>query len=108
MSDIFNGIHSGSKKGAFKLNPGPQGHSLGCALFGEEYPFIGRTNTGRLSRAWYQHRDAYYRIRNQTFNIEDTFPRDRNGHRMFHEGEPKPLCLTEGKRKRGIVSNERL
>ena len=41
MSEIFNGIHRVLKERGFNgYVRGHQGHSIGCSLFSEEYPFI--------------------------------------------------------------------
>lgn len=85
MSDIFKGIHQVLKARNFNgYIRGHQGHSLGCALSGEEYPFIAPGEDRVFEPGMVMNIELpYYSSKNQTYNIEDTFLVTENGIELF-------------------------
>lgn len=85
LSDIFNGIHQLLKERHFDgYVRGHQGHSLGCALSGEEYPFIAPGENRVFEPGMVMNIEMpYYSSKNQTYNIEDTFLVTENGIELF-------------------------
>lgn len=85
MSDIFNGIHQLLKERHFEgYVRGHQGHSLGCGLTGEEYPFIAPGESRVFEPGMVMNIEMpYYSSKNQTYNIEDTFLVTDTGIELF-------------------------
>ena len=90
MSDIFKGIHRVLEERGFTgYVRGHQGHSLGCALFGEEYPFIAPGNDRTFEPGMVMNLEMpYYSSRHQTYNIEDTFLIKEDGVEWFTSASP--------------------
>ncbi|NRT71426.1 M24 family metallopeptidase [Clostridium beijerinckii] len=90
LSDIFNGIHSLLKERGFNnYIRGHQGHSIGCSLFSEEYPFIGPDEHRVFEPGMVFNVEVpYYSSKNQTYNIEDTFLVTETGIELFTKASP--------------------
>lgn len=90
FSDIFNGIHEVLKKRGFEgYIRGHQGHSLGCALAGEEYPFIAPGEHRVFEPGMVINIEMpYYSSKNQTYNIEDTMLITEDGIELFTHASP--------------------
>lgn len=90
MGDIFNGIHDVLKKRGFTgYIRGHQGHTIGCALSAEEYPFIAPDENRVFEPGMVMNIELpYYSSKNQTYNIEDTFLVTENGIELFTKASP--------------------
>lgn len=90
MSEIFNGIHDVLKKRGFTgYIRGHQGHSLGCDLYAEEYPFIAPDEHRVFEPGMVLNIELpYYSSKNQTYNIEDTFLVTETGIELFTKASP--------------------
>lgn len=90
MCDIFNGIHEVlNKRGFHGYVRGHQGHSLGCSVFAEEYPFIAPDETRVFEPGMVMNLEMpYYSSKHQTYNIEDTFLITETGVEFFSHANP--------------------
>lgn len=90
MSEIFNGIHRVLKERGFNdYVRGHQGHSIGCSLFSEEYPFIAPGEDRVFEENMVMNIELpYYSSKNQTYNIEDTFLVTKTGIELFTKASP--------------------
>lgn len=90
MSDVFNGIHKTLNERGFNgYIRGHQGHSLGCSLFSEEYPFIGPEEHRVFEPGMvFCLEMPYYSSKNHSFNIEDTFLVTNTGIELFTRANP--------------------
>ena len=68
---------------------GHQGHSIGCSLFSEEYPFIAPGEDRGFEENMVMNIELpYYSSKNQTYNIEDTFLVTKTGIELFTKASP--------------------
>lgn len=90
LSSIFNGIHDVLKGRGFNgYVRGHQGHSIGCSLFSEEYPFIGPDEHRVFEPGMvFCIELPYYSSKNHTYNIEDTFLVTETGIELFSKASP--------------------
>lgn len=84
-SDVFlaiqDAIHGAGITGYTR---GHHGHSLGCASFGEEYPFIAPDDDRAFEPGMVFCLELpYYSSRNHSYNIEDTFLVTKTGVEYF-------------------------
>lgn len=84
-STVFNtiqdAIHKGGLPGYIR---GHHGHSLGCASFGEEYPFIAPDDDRVFEPGQIFCLEVpYYSSKHHSYNIEDTFLVTENGIEFF-------------------------
>ena len=84
-STVFNtiqdAIHKGGLPGYIR---GHHGHSLGCASFGEEYPFIAPDDDRAFEPGQIFCLEVpYYSSKHHSYNIEDTFLVTENGIEFF-------------------------
>ena len=90
LSEIYNGIHSLLKARGFNnYIRGHQGHSIGCGLGAEEYPFIAPEEHRVFEPGMVFNLEMpYYSSKNHTFNIEDTFLITETGVEWFTKASP--------------------
>lgn len=84
-SDVFHAVQDAVHgAGLPGYTRGHHGHSLGCAIFGEEYPFIAPDDDRVFEpRMVFCLELPYYSSRNHSYNIEDTFLVTETGVEYF-------------------------
>ena len=88
MCDIFEGTDKAIKKSRcmveYGYTRGHYGHSLGCMLGGEEYPFIAPDETRVFEPGMVLCIETpYYSSRHHTYNIEDSLLITQTGIELF-------------------------
>ena len=84
MCDVYNKAMNIIKKEIPDYKRGHVGHSIGCARFVEEYPFLAADETRVLEPGMVFCAEVpYYSSFNSSFNLEDTFAVTENGIDRF-------------------------
>lgn len=89
MSEIFHGTAAAIHLEKYHYVRGHYGHSLGCADFGEEHPFIAPDEDRTFEPGMvFCIETPYYSSRHQTYNIEDTILITQTGIETFSSAPP--------------------
>ncbi|MCI2020686.1 MAG: Xaa-Pro peptidase family protein [Lentilactobacillus buchneri] len=87
--DLFRGIDNEIDLEKYNYVRGHYGHSLSCAVDGEEGPFISPSEERTFEPGMVMCLETpFYGSKHQTFNIEDTFLVTENGAEFFTHASP--------------------